>query len=341
MSFYKTLIIEDFARFRQSALLTLQQRAEFQVIYEAADGLEGVQRAQELQPDLILLDIGLPKLNGIEAALRIRKVSPDSKILFLTQESSAEVVQEAFHLGAQGYLLKSDMDSELLLAVDAILQGKQFVSCSLRPNASNNEIDGNSPTEDLHSEHLGRPLQKSKKDRLHMLASYPDDASFVDGFTRFIEAALKMENPVVVIATESHRDALLQRLCAHGWDMNSAIQRGSYVSLDPGITLSKFMVNDWPDAVRLFGVVDDLITKAAKAGKKPQSKVAMCGECAPTLWRQGKAEVAIELEHLWDEVARNYDVDILCGYLTGDFRGEEDGPMFERICAEHSAVYSL
>lgn len=340
MSLYKALIIEDFARIRQSALLILQQRADFQVIYEAADGLEGVQRAQELQPDLILLDIGLPKLNGIEAARQIRKVSPDSKILFLTQESSAEVIREALSLGVQGYLLKSDMDGELLLAVDAILQGKQFVSSRLRAKTDSKEIKRDPPADHVRSEQQGGPPPKSKNSRVHILASYKDDASFVDGFTHFIEAALKMANPVIVVATGPHRDTLLQRLRARGWDMDSAIESGSYMSLDASVLLSEFMVNDWPDATRLFGIADDLIPKAAKAGKKPQSKVAVCGECSPILWAQGKVEAAIEAEHLWDEVARKHDVDILCGYLTGDFGSEGINPMFERICSEHSAAYS-
>lgn len=341
MPLYKTLIIEDFARFRRSAALILQQRAEFQVIHEAADGLEGVQRAQELQPDLILLDIGLPKLNGIEAARQIRKVSPYSKILFLTQESAPEVMQQAFSVGGRGYLLKSNMDGELVLAVDAILQGKQFISGGLRPNAGGNQLNGDPPTDYLRSEQLGRTRQEGKNDRVHMLAAFQDDASFVEGFTHFIEAALNVENPVIVVATGSHRDALLQRLRAHGWDMDSAIQSGSYVSLDASATLSRFMVNDWPNAGRLFGVASELITNAAKAGKKPKSKVAVCGECSPILWAQGKVEAAIEAERLWDEVARKYDVDILCGYLPGDFRGEGNNPMFERLRAEHSAAYSL
>jgi hypothetical protein len=188
---------------------------------------------------------------------------------------------------------------------------------------------------------MDRPPQKSKNGRAHILATYRDDASLVDGFTHFIEAALKMENPVIVAATRSHRDTLLQRLRARGWDMDSAIQSGSYVSLDASVTLSKFMINDWPDAVRFFGVIDDLIAKAAKARKKPQPNVAVCRECSPILWAQGKVEAAIEAERLWDEVARKYDVDILCGYLTRDCRSEENNPMFERLCAEHAAAYFL
>ena len=92
-----------------------------------SDGLEAVQKAQELKPDLIVLDIGLPKLNGIEAAQRIRRLSPQSKILFVSQESSADVVQKAFSLGGCGYVVKMEAAGELLAAVDAVLRGEQFV----------------------------------------------------------------------------------------------------------------------------------------------------------------------------------------------------------------------
>ena len=96
------------------------------MICGVSNGLEAVQKAQELKPDLVLMDIGLPGLNGIEAARRIRTVTPNSKVIFLTQESSPEVVREAVILGASGYVLKSQAETDLLIAVDAVLQGKQF-----------------------------------------------------------------------------------------------------------------------------------------------------------------------------------------------------------------------
>jgi len=90
--------------------------------------LAAVQKAAELCPDLILLDIGLPGLNGIEAGRQIRKLVPDAKIIFLTQESSDDVVRAALELGALGYVVKTQAGSDLLAAVDAVLQGKQYVS---------------------------------------------------------------------------------------------------------------------------------------------------------------------------------------------------------------------
>jgi DNA-binding NarL/FixJ family response regulator len=127
MSSLRVLVVEDFAPFRRFICSTLAKRQDLQIICELSDGLEAVQKAEELQPDLILLDIGLPTLNGIEAARRIRKLAPESKIIFLSQESSADVVQEALSLGAWGYVVKTRAASELLAAVEAATSEKQFV----------------------------------------------------------------------------------------------------------------------------------------------------------------------------------------------------------------------
>ena len=94
------MVVEDFQSFRRFVCSKLGQKPEVQVICEVSDGLEAVQKAEELKPDLILLDIGLPTLNGIEAARRIRGLVPESKIIFSTHETSADFVQEAMRLGA-------------------------------------------------------------------------------------------------------------------------------------------------------------------------------------------------------------------------------------------------
>jgi DNA-binding NarL/FixJ family response regulator len=119
----RVLVVDDFEAFRRFVCSTLGKNPELQVVGEASDGLEAVHKAKELQPDLILLDLGLPTLNGIEAARQIRKLAPESKILFLSQESSADVVQEALSMGALGYIVKAHAGSELLAAVEAVLQG--------------------------------------------------------------------------------------------------------------------------------------------------------------------------------------------------------------------------
>jgi len=126
------LVVDDFDAFRQFVRSTLRKNPQLQIIGEAADGLEAVHKAEELQPDLIVLDLGLPTLNGIEAARQIRKLSPESKILFLSQESDPDVVQEALGAGGRGYVLKTRAEMDLLAAVEAVLEGKRFFSDGLQ-----------------------------------------------------------------------------------------------------------------------------------------------------------------------------------------------------------------
>jgi DNA-binding NarL/FixJ family response regulator len=97
-----------------------------------SDGLEAVKKAEELKPDLVLLDIGLPKLNGIEAARQIRQFSHNSKIVFLSMVKSVDIVQAALGTGALGYVCKADAQSDLLPAMEAVLRGEPFVSSSIK-----------------------------------------------------------------------------------------------------------------------------------------------------------------------------------------------------------------
>jgi DNA-binding NarL/FixJ family response regulator len=124
----RVLVVEDFAAFRQFICSTVEKRPELQVICEVSDGLEAVRKAEELKPDLILLDIGLPTLNGIDAARQILDVVPESKIIFVSQESSPDVVREALSAGGWGYVVKTRAERDLLAAVEAVLSGKRFVS---------------------------------------------------------------------------------------------------------------------------------------------------------------------------------------------------------------------
>jgi DNA-binding NarL/FixJ family response regulator len=131
MRHFTTLVVDDVEDFRRFVCSTLEQATECEVVGEVSDGLQAVVQAEQLQPDLILLDIGLPTINGIEVARRIRKLSPNSRILFFTQNCSREIAEGALRTGANGYLLKSDA-MDLLCAVETVLQGEQFVSSRVK-----------------------------------------------------------------------------------------------------------------------------------------------------------------------------------------------------------------
>ena len=131
----RILVVDDHDPFRRFVVSALAGQENLQVIGEVKDGLQAVQQAEILQPDMILLDIGLPGLNGIEAASQIRQVASDARIIFVTQEASPEVVQKAFRLGAWGYVIKARAGAELLAAVQAVSQGRQFFSDGLGGHA--------------------------------------------------------------------------------------------------------------------------------------------------------------------------------------------------------------
>jgi KaiC/GvpD/RAD55 family RecA-like ATPase len=176
--------------------------------------------------------------------------------------------------------------------------------------------------------------------RCHEVGFYSDDQYLLDELTRFVGAALRAGNAAVVVATESHRDSLLRQLEAHGVDIAATIEQGRYIALDAADALPTFMLRDAPDPARFLKVLGNLISTAASAVKAKQARVAIFGEMCHLLLAQGNAEGAIQVEKLGNQLAKTYDVDILCGYSLGGVLGGMDSQIFQRICAEHSAVHS-
>ena len=131
MSLVRILIVDDFDLWRGYLIARIQERPDLRIVGFASDGLQAVQKAEELQPDLILLDMMLPKLNGIEAARQIRRVAPDSKILFVSGEFELESVRAAFRVGGSGYVSKAEAATELFRGIEAVLRGDWFVSPGL------------------------------------------------------------------------------------------------------------------------------------------------------------------------------------------------------------------
>jgi len=141
------LIADDYAPWRRYVSRLLQQTSDCNVISEVADGLEAVTRSEELQPDLIMLDLGLPTISGMEALRRIRLAGCRSAVIIVTNEASADIVAEALNLGAKGYILKTD-GGELLAAIKTVLKGEQFLSSHVSESfmsAHRRRLFGNQP----------------------------------------------------------------------------------------------------------------------------------------------------------------------------------------------------
>jgi signal transduction histidine kinase len=172
----------------------------------------------------------------------------------------------------------------------------------------------------------------------HVVQFYGDDGFLLDELSRFIGTALGAGEAAVVIATKEHRDGLARRLRMWGLDTNWAVAQGRYVALDAAETLSKFMRDGWPDAARFAEVVGGLIEKVRAASGSEARRVAAFGEMVALLWMEGKADAAIRLEELWNDLARTYAFSLRCAYPMSSFSREEHGDLLLKICAEHSTV---
>jgi len=299
--------------------------------------VEAVRAAQQLQPDLILLDIGLPVLNGIAAARQIREVSPKSKVLYVSENRSPWVAEEALRVGAHGYVLKSKGASELLRGIRAVLRGQRFVSASVRgfDPASFLMESGSEPGEVPKLAGAVPPLGAPVRNR-HEVEFYCDDEVLVADVTRFIGTALQAGDAGLVLATEPHREDLLRSLHTFGVNVSAAIEEGRYIAVDAAMSQAG---DERFDAGRLVPVLSDLITTAAKGATTEHPRVMVFGEISDVLLAEGNAEMAMQDGRLCEQLMEMHAVDILCGYSLSGFQGESDACLFQQICAQHAAIH--
>jgi hypothetical protein len=222
--------------------------------------------------------------------------------------------------GALGYVYKARIQSDLVPAIEAVLRGIQFVSSTLRS-------------------HIPTGAASAKAPHHHEVHFYSDDQFLLDRLVRFITSALNTGDVAIVVATESHRERLAERLKSEGLDIDTAVKEGRYFPVDAVATLSLFMVNDMPNSPRFIEVVGCLIEQATKKRKSEHPRVAIFGEWVSLLLAEGKSDAVIRLEELGNQLATIHEVDILCSYALSSVHGEEGRQVFRRICAEHSAVY--
>jgi DNA-binding NarL/FixJ family response regulator len=313
----RVLIVDDFTPFRRYLWSMLDQEPGLRLVGEASDGIEALQKVGDLQPDLVLLDVGLPQLNGIDAGRQIRKLAPRAKILFLSQEFSFDLVQEAFRLGASGYVHKQRAADELLPAIKAVLSDMLFVSSGL------NDSVGSAGT------HTHR----------HEVAYCSDLSVLLDSLTDFIATNHSAGAKTLVLATKPHLEDIYRRLNAQGLSVDVAVERGSLVPLDVADALPQFMVNEMPDSARFLKALCPVIDRVMNETGS-HSRIVVCGECASTLMAQGNVDGAIRLEQLWDQFARAFKLDTLCVYASEPFDRAHDYRALQSISAEHSAICS-
>ena len=130
----RILVVDDHPIVRQGLKTLLEGHLGWQVVGEASDGAEAVEKAKDLHPDVMVLDVTMPRMNGLEACRLLRRQSPDLEILFVTQHDSPQMMREALEAGARGYVVKSNAARDLLAAVEAVSEHRVFTALNEQQN---------------------------------------------------------------------------------------------------------------------------------------------------------------------------------------------------------------
>jgi PAS domain S-box-containing protein len=181
-------------------------------------------------------------------------------------------------------------------------------------------------------------LWNSPRAKGHSVQFYEEDSYLLEGLSRFIGAAILADDAGLIITTKSHRDGLFARLRSRGLDLKLAMSEGRFLSFDAAETLTKFMVDGVPNPALFTEVAGNLIARLALTESGKTRRVAVFGEMVALLWADGLFEAAIQLEQLWNQLARTHSFQLHCAYPLNQFSKEEDGQKIQEICAKHSHV---
>lgn len=172
--------------------------------------------------------------------------------------------------------------------------------------------------------------------RDHCVQIYGDDSAFLDALEGFAAGGIRQGDSIVLIGTPAHLASLEARLNSNGYDVRAGTARGQYLPLDAAQTLSRFMVDGWPDQALFTAVVDDLLGRA----RKHHHKVRAFGEMVALLWADGLCDAAVQLEHFWTDLCREHEFSLFCAYPKSGFAGDADLAV-QQVCAAHSKLYTM
>lgn len=197
---HRVFIAEDHQLFREGLKSMLESRGDIDIVGEAEDGIEAIRQVREAKPDLLLLDLSMPKMGGISVMKEVKRESPETRILALTIHESDQFVLEAFDAGTDGYCIKDASRQELMVAVDSVIEGKTYISPGITEQVMEGYLTG---SKRLKKESRWESVTRREREILKLLA---------EGYANKDIADLLC---ISVKTVEKHRANLMAKLDLH------------------------------------------------------------------------------------------------------------------------------
>jgi two-component system response regulator NreC len=286
--------------------------ADFEILALAGDGRQALDLALRLNPDLVLLDVAMPELDGFQVLQALRLQRPEIKVVFMTMHRDDAFVAAALQAGADAYVLKSRIFQDLTVALEHALAGRLFVPSLTSLSA----VAGASHTVQCHG----------------------NDDQFVNDVTELVVTTLRSGEPVVIVASDETRTRVAQRLQAQHMNLAVFAEQGQYVEEDSALALSHVMEHGRPEKRRLVDMLHRLDRLRLAAPNGLQERLTIFGDMTVALCRTGRFEAALEIERLWHELTQSLPFLTICSYPTECFQHAGGRDQLSRLCAQHRAA---
>jgi DNA-binding NarL/FixJ family response regulator len=285
---------------------------DFDVAGVSTAGRQALEADRALNPDVVVLDVDMPDLNGFETMHALKRAGSRASVVFLGKEHSEAVVTSAFRAGARGYVVKSHVSRDLPGALDQVHLGRLFVPSLTTVS------------------HLA-------KDGGHAMEFHANVESFLDNLTPFLDLALRRGDATWVIGDQEIRTEVAHRLQAYGWRTGGATGHKRFRVLDTSDALDRLTPNGVLDAQVLADIATELEAYRLAVTDTPSARLTIVGDLAGTLCARGNTDAAMALEHHWDRLTHGMPFLTVCAYDASSFDG---GPpeLWASVCADHWAV---
>lgn len=313
MACIRILIVDDHEAVRRGIRALLSARAEWSICGEASDGVEAIQKAKSLRPDVVLMDVTMPRMDGVQATKIIRQDVAEAEVVLISQNDPSIVRGQASEIGARDFVAKCDLSRDLLSTIERVVVGYG------NPRTKNEPWCG---------------LLADAAPRDHIVQLYQDEQFLSRAVCRFAVSAINHGEGVILVPTSAHWNALRPRLEAEGVDVQAAQASGQLKVVDADQLLPGFMRDAMPDAPLFLGLAGETIAQAR--GGDRFTKVRWWGEMVNVLWERGDIAASMGLEDLFHKLAHDQEIAIFCSFLMDNFDGEVHARMLPRLGQNHS-----